>query len=748
MNKGPICLLSGLIFSLLVVTSGYGQKAFIKVHDKKNHEPVAFAHVCLEGLKSGTPKYSLTDISGAVPNDVKERSKIAISYVGYKTLIDTISPGQSLEIELAPTVTNMDEIVVTAQYTPERADKSIYRVDVINARQIEMKAATNMAELLQDQSNMRVSQNGVLGTSLRIQGLSGENVKFLQDGVPLIGRMNGNFDLNQLSLYNVDHVEVIEGPMSVIYGSNALAGVVNIITKENKNSLFSVSANAYVESIGQYNFDGSISSSIKKHGFSLSGGRNFFGGWNPPGITGRELTYKPRRQYFADGYYMYSGDVLKIKLVGSYFNDLIQDKGPLFPPPYYISAFDAYYTTERYSLHTEGSVKLRKNRFVNFIASYSGYERIKQVYLKDLTTLEKIPVEASWGRDTTGMQSWMGRATIAKSDPDQKFNYQLGTDLNYETGKGKRISGYEQYIGDYAGFLSVKWDPVKSISLQPGVRFIYNTKYKAPVVYALSAKWEIVPGLNTRFSYARGFRAPTIKELYMNFVDVNHNVQGNPDLQAERSNNVNLNLNWTREQTHLAWNVDVSGFYNYITNVILLAPTGSNLEYTYINLSEYLTTGFQVGGGFSLYPALKVQAGITMTGVTGVLDPDKKADPLKWTAEMTLNASYRFDRPDLTFSLFYKYTGKTPQVGEDPVDGSIAWGMVNPYNSMDFTATKGFWSSRIRLSAGVKNIFDITAVPAVGTGGGHGGGGGDNSMNVAWGRTFFVKLSFTFNKYK
>jgi len=214
MKKGTFSLTTGLLSALLImlaVVAAYGQhqQATIKVIDQKNQEPVAFAHVCFEGLKTGKPKYSMTSLQGTVPNEIIEKSKIVVSYVGYAKYIDTIQPGQSLELQLKPTILNMDEVVVTGQYTPERADKSIYKIEVINARQIEQKAATNMADLLKDESNMRVSQDGVLGTSLRIQGLSGENVKFLMDGVPMIGRMNGNFDLNQIGLYNVDHVEIL-----------------------------------------------------------------------------------------------------------------------------------------------------------------------------------------------------------------------------------------------------------------------------------------------------------------------------------------------------------------------------------------------------------------------------------------------------------------------------------------------------------------------------------------------------------
>jgi len=749
MTKGPFSLVVGLL-SLLAVTVGYGQKAFIKVIDQKSHEPVAFAHVCFEGLTSGSAKYCLTTIDGIVVNEVSEISKIAISYVGFSTYIDTIKPGQSMDIQLRPTVLNMDEVVVTAQYTPERADKSIYKVEVINARQIDQKAATNMADLLKDQSTMRVTQDGVLGTSLRIQGMSGENVKFLQDGVPLIGRLNGNFDLNQINLFNVDHVEVIEGPMSVIYGSNALAGVINIITKENKSSILNTSANFYTESVGVYNFDAAVSLNRKRHGFSIDGGRNFFGGYSPVD-TSRSKTFKPRRQYFFDGYYTYTTNVVKLKIAGDYFNELLLDNGPLLGP-YYETAFDNHFTTIRYSGRADASIKLPRSNFINLLGSWSGYNRLRETIYKDLTTLNENVVPQSWAQDTTTITNLIARGTFAKNNPARRFNYQAGFDISVERGTGKKIEDYEQQIGDYAAFLSVKWDPVKAshsdrvvLSIQPGVRMIYNTNYNAPLVYALSAKWNIVEPLNLRFSYSRGFRAPSIKELYLVFVDVNHNVLGNPDLKAEKSNNFNLNLNWAKEQRKVAWSMDVTGFYNFIENVILLAQTGSSLEYSYQNVSRYKSAGVQLGCSYSVYPGFKLQIGFAETGITGSVDADSAYQPFKWSTEVTVSPSYRFIKPDLTLSVYYKYSGSAPQLLFD--EESLNWQWVAAYNTMDFTASKGFWNSRFRLSAGVKNIFNTTTIPSTGGGGGgHGDGGG--STNISWGRTVFLKLSFQFNKYK
>jgi outer membrane receptor for ferrienterochelin and colicins len=741
--------LFGFLFVLLTWETSHGQQAFITVKDQKSGEPVPFAHVCFETLGRGEKKYNITSIDGKCPNNAAGRTQIAISCMGYTTYMDTIRPGQSLEVSLKPKVLNMDEVVVTAQYTPERADRSIYKVDVISARQIEQKAATNMAELLNDQVNMRVTQTGVLGTSLMIQGMSGENVKFLQDGVPVIGRMNGNIDLNQLNLYNVDHVEIIEGPMSVIYGSDALAGVVNMISKENKYSTLNMTGDFYTESAGVYNFDASVSVNLKKHIFSLDGGRNFFQGMTDQyAANTADNTFKPRRQYFFDGYYIFApSDRFRIKFGGEYFNELILDQGLLIPP-YYETAFESWFNTIRYVARMDFVYKISKNYVINGLASYSGYNRIKTTWFKDYTTLDEVLSTNPEDQDTTAIDSWTGRAVIAKNTEGAKLNFQSGLDFNNESGTGKRILGYHQSIGDYAAFFCLKWDPWKVFSIQPGVRLIYNTKYQAPVVPALSLKWNIIPGLSLRGSYSRGFRAPDIKELYLYFVDINHNVQGNPNLKAEESNNFNLVLDYGAEHKNISWSAELSGFYNMINNNITLAQSTGTL-YTYLNIDRFRTLGGQLNGTLEFYPSVKLSAGVAETGrLNYVTDETQTGNTYYYTTDVTASASYRIPRPELTFSLIYKYTGKVSQLFEN--SGQVTQGYIAPYNMMDFTAMKGFWGNRIRISAGVKNIFNVKTIPAVGgdPGGGSAHGGGGDGLAVSWGRTVFAKLTLNFNKLK
>lgn len=750
MLRNPISLLAVVSILLAVAFPGYGQKAVIRVADQKSGEPVPFAHVCFEGLDSKQAHYGLTSMDGTVDNNTTERTRIAVSYVGYTTFTDTIRPGQSISVKLRPQVLNIDEVVVSAQYSPVRADKSIYKIDVISARQIEQKAANNMADLLRDQSSMQVTQNGVLGTSLRIQGLSGENVKFLQDGVPMIGRLFGNFDLNQINLYNVDHVEVIEGPMSVIYGSNALAGVINIITKENRTSFLNATASTYVESVGVYNFDGSFTMNRGRHGFGIDGGRNFFDGYSPDDTT-RSQIFKPRRQYFFDGYYTYATGPLRVKVAGDYFNELLLDKGPLLTP-YYETAFDNYFTTIRYTGRADAALTLPRRHFINVLASWSAYHRLRETVFKDLTTLTETTIPQSWAQDTTDITNFVARGTIARSDDSRAFNYQAGFDISVESGTGEKIKDNRQQTGDYAAFLSVRWDPVRLqggdrvvLSIQPGLRLIYNTKYSAPLVYAVTARWNVTPEISVRGSFSRGFRAPSIKELYLVFVDVNHNVYGNPDLKAENSYNTNMNFNWMVEENKSAWSIDIGGYYNYIENVILLAQTGNSLEYTYQNVSRYRSTGGQLSLSYALYPSFRFQMGISETGITGSPDDETPYPPFKWSTEISCSPSYRFTGPDLTLALFYKFTGATPQLGFN--GDQLGWGWVDPYNTMDFTASKGFFNNRLVLSAGVKNIFNTTIVPSTTVSGeAHTGAGG--GTNIAWGRTVFARLAFQFNKYK
>ncbi len=716
----------------------------IRLVDKETDEPVPFAHVCFESLDKSVLQNKIADDQGMLTFDEKIPFQVAVTAVGYSTLIDTLQAGGSHTLYMEPSFLEMDEVVITAQYSPRRTDQSIYNVAVINDRVIRERGATNLSQALYNELGVRISNDAALGSSMSIQGLSGEHVKILIDGVPVIGRMNGNIDLSQINMYNVDHIEMVEGPMSVVYGSNALAGAVNIITRENTRGKVSSWLNSYVESVGVYNFDVGGGGNFGRHAVSLSGSRNFFSGFSEVDTT-RTKQWKPRLQYNLNGYYKYRADRLGIKADIRYFNETIQNKGPLLPP-YREKAFDTYYYTRRWSDRIQADYLFSEGRGMEMVFAHSLYTRIKHTYFKDLTTLEEIRLTGESDYDTTTFTAYLLRGTFTDERLLDKLNYQLGTDINVEEGSGKRIQDEHQSIGDYAFFASIQYEPSDKISFQPGLRASYNTRYNSPLVPSLNIRWD--PKANSRHivraSYARGFRAPSLKELYLYFVDINHNLRGNPDLKAEYSHNFNLTWDLSTARKKSRFGLQAGLFYNSIHNQITLSLDSATV-YSYINVDQYRTAGGKINFKYSLHPRLNFEVGLFQVARQSMISEGESfKTPYRHSSDVTSNVTYSFIKQQLRFLVNYKYTGKQPQFYSD-ADGNIREGFIEGYHMLDVTANKSFWNDRILLGIGAKNLFDYTNIVSTGlTTGSHSSGTGN--YPVAWGRTFFVNLRLFFSK--
>jgi outer membrane receptor for ferrienterochelin and colicins len=149
---------------------------------------------------------------------------------------------------------NIDEVVITGQYTQQSISKSIYKVEVIDAQQIKNMAVTNVAEVLNQNLNILIEPNkGSGNSSANIMGLSGAYTKILIDNIPVVSDEGlGNLvDLTKINVNNVERIEVVKGAMGVEYGNNALAGVINIITKKNYGKKVSIQASLQEETVNK-----------------------------------------------------------------------------------------------------------------------------------------------------------------------------------------------------------------------------------------------------------------------------------------------------------------------------------------------------------------------------------------------------------------------------------------------------------------------------------------------------------------
>ncbi|HRO39255.1 MAG TPA: TonB-dependent receptor [Flavobacteriales bacterium] len=737
-----------------LLATGMKAQVEITVREAGSHEPVGYAHATWTVLQTQAKGLTVAGPEGkcTLPvhqAEVEKGLAVRIDFIGYEPVRDTLFTLAPRTFMLRRAAAfNLDELVVTGQYKPTRADRAVQRMHVVNAEQIQRMAAQNLGDVLGQELNMRLAQDNMLGTSLSMRGLGGENVKILVDGVPVIGRQDGNLDLAQIDLTGIDRVEILEGPLSVNYGTNALAGTINLITRKGTGPATSLKAVAYAEQIGRLNLSAAAGKRFGKSDLLLTLGRNYFGGWAPGQAStyafGKQLadssryqTWKPREQYFARANYRF--DLSKewsLSYKGELMEDRIIDRGRP-RAPYNESAFDSEFNTRRLDNAVFTTANLAKGRRFNALVAHDRYQRIRSQWLRDLTTLQAKPVPGQ--EDDSRFTLTNVRATFSGLPDSARIGYEAGMDLNLETGEGVRIAdGTPQQIGDYAAFASMQWSPVGNVVLRPGARYAHNTRYRAPVVPSVDLRLQLDTAWVLRAAYAQGFRAPSLKELFLYFVDVNHDIHGNPDLLAENSNNYSLSLNYRKPLEHGILRGEASLYHDRVHNLITLAEESATL-YRYINVGEYRTLGGSIGMGWES-GHWSVQAGGALTGRYDTLGVRTGGDAYDHSPSANLGITRHWRKQAWSINLFAKYQGRQQSyiyVGED----ELARGHIEPYLMADASVSKSLWNNRLTVQAGCKNLLDITDLNAmVGNGGAH-TGPSSGSIPMATGRTFFIRLA-------
>ena len=644
------------------------------------------------------------------------------------------------------TVTNktqqLNDLVVTGQFGENSLSKSVYKMRVIDAKKIQAQGAFNLRDVLTNELNVRIVQDPILGSSMNIQGVGGQNIKILIDGIPVVGRENGSIDLSQINLNNIERIEMVEGPMSVSFGTDALGGVINLISKKPTSQQLKAGINTYAETNGQYNIDGFVNLSGKKWNTTISGGRNFFEGYSID-PNSRYKFWKPREQYFGDisiGRNFKNGN---LRWTNQWFNEKVTNRDSGTITPYYAYGLDQYYYTQRLTSSLFYDHKFLSGKQINIVASYSGYQRINNTVRKDLVSLQESLVPDASQQDTTFYHQFMSRGFFAKYDKTKKYNYQLGYETNFANIQGNQIRDNYQTVSDYSVFASSEVH-ISRLLIRPGLRYTYNTLFKTPVIPSLNLKYDISEKFSARASYGRGFRAPSLKEMYLNFVDPSHNVQGNPNLSAETGDNFQLSIQYEDKFPERVFRLEPSLFYNHISNMIDLALLSTTtLEARYFNINEFKSEGINVTMEYRA-PHYSLVAGYSYTGKSNSLMNLTSANEFFFSNEVRANATYKFLKQDISVSIFYKYNGRLQNYQYDIVAQKINLGYIDPFSLLDVTAGKNFFNKSLNINMGVKNILNVTNIAASISSGIH--SSGTNIAQAAMGRTLFISLRYTFQK--
>lgn len=662
---------------------------------------------------------------------------------------------------------SLEDVVVTAQYVPTDSRRSIHVIRSIDREVIEQRGAITLDQLLDQELNIRISQDLILGSSLSLQGVSGQNVKIMIDGVPLIGRVGDDIDLSQVNLGNIERVELAEGPMSVHYGTNALGGVINLISRKSQLHRYDIGLNSQWESAGRRNLNARLGARLTDQLLlQLSGGLNTFTGFNavePEEETARRtFQWNPKDQWFANGMLRYNlGDDRHLRYSLSWFDEKISNLGAVRRPQFKPYAFDDYYYTRRLdqSLHYEGS--FAKDLYWHLTAGYNSFRRRKNTLRFDLE--EGVTGKVPGQQDTTEYRALMFRPVLASRFADGRLNFQAGLDINYENGRGRRFAdpeaGQARYseIADFAAFATLRYAPLETLHLEFGARAAYNTRFDAPVVPSLHLRYDWNDRWQLRASYARGFRSPSIKELFFYFVDASHYIIGNPDLQAEVSDNLQLSLNVEHRWGDRQLKASVTGFYNDIRQKIQLfdfvEQNGTILpaaaldtlttQFAYFNQDRFRVLGGNLRLNYT-WKNLEAGFGLAPTGRYNPLSKTEAIEEYTWAVEMNGQLSYHFADLGMKAALFLRHNDRLLRYYQalDKEGNTVArQSVLDGFTLADFTLRQSLWKDRLQLSGGVKNLFDVRNVLFSGNAGGaH--SGNDGVSPVAMGRNYFLRLEW------
>lgn len=729
--------------------------------DVETKQPVPGVVVKLQSIAQQTSEALVTDSEGKVSTSLVYPVIVVTSHLGYESISDTLFSSSENTLFLVPKINVLNEVVVTGQFSPRSASHSVFKIQIIDLDEIQKRGALTLEEALNNQLNIRINQDLAIGSStINLQGISSQNVKILVDGVPLVNRSgNGNgADLSQINLQNIERIEIVEGPMAVNFGANALAGVINLITKKDFQERTELNASVQTESVGsEYGLDRGrhIQSLGLNHRLNdnwsilLSGQHNDFLGFTGD-ANERQHEWNPKEQWTGNGLLKYKGAKSSIHYRFDLLNQLIQDFGStqnnfLSSGENQPFAIDETYDSRRFThqLQAEGQISFL-NRFTTF-ASYSDFERQKKRFAKNIVTSEENLTTGEGDQDLSTYKVWEFGGTGYLSIGDQT-DLQIGYHISLEEVGGGRILSQEQSIQEYALYSSAEWRPLPKTTFRPGLRYTQNSAFGSQLIPSLQIKYELSQQTQFRLSYGRGFRSPSVRELYFEFVDSNHRIFGNPDLTPEKSDHISINSLSHYKLAATKVKVDFNLFYNNIEDQISLGQNISDVtSTTYLNIARFKTLGATLNQR-ATWGAFSGSLGVSYIGrFNQISDNEDNLAEFFYSQELNTNISYTLPKGNTSFNAFYKYTDRVQSYFTEINDQNeqiISIGEISDYHWLDATIVHPF-KKAFELTFGIRNILNVTRINNSGlSGGAHSGG---TTRPISYGRSYFLKLNYNLN---
>lgn len=500
------------------------------------------------------------------------------------------------EVELSPMVT-------TATKTPRSLDEVPVQTIVLTRAEIEKTHAQNLAEALQYAPGVQLKPiHGKTGQGAWIQGFDADRVLILINGNPISPSTGSTIDVTQVAIGDIEQIEIIKGATSALYGTSAMGGVINVITRE-PSSNFLASADLSGGNWGSQSEDDNPFA--KRHGnFEISTKQeNWHGqvvaaltesdGFKAPDTAGESTQGWSGHKHTISSNFQYRFDNdLKITVMPRHFDEDISVLNTLFVP-------GIGNITEDY---TDKTLVSNISTVVEQSLSNNGHWKVRAMWEDFYNDANKAS-----HRETTSNHSEFA----AQLDIPLGISHfvTVGAEYQYDSMNVENISSNTQEVSDETktsiqAFAQDSWFLSPNLEILPGARIHNDSRFGshlAPMLNAMYNTENLFPGrVNIRAGLGNGYRTPNLKELYYLFdhSQIGYMVQGNEDLEPESSVSYQLGIEWIfpKEDGSLSASLFHNDIDQLITEVLNPSAVGPNNStvYEYQNIEQAMTQGLEL----------------------------------------------------------------------------------------------------------------------------------------------------------
>lgn len=689
--------LSAVIMTVVLATTVFAENKQLGSYNYEitgivtdtDDSPIAGAGVFVKNTTIGVG----TDSHGEFKLKLRESKDIIlkVSCIGYKSVeVKLLSKDYSIpvRVKMETSKNQLDEIVVIGT-REERTLKDVpIPTKIITSGEIEALNPASMEDLLQYEiPGLNICLNNMSWVpEISYQGMGGEYVLFLVDGERISGEgADHNVDFSRLNVDNVERIEIIRGAQATIYGSNALGGVINIITKKaNRPFIAQISERYFGHSDGHNGNSATISAGCRTSSFSS--------------LT--TLTRRGRKSYeISDGEGketapIYGGKMWNFSQKLRY-NVTERFKAEL-KGTYYRNKYDIKNIQKHHDIFSDYTIVPSLSYIIN------DKNNIALSYIFDNYKKDKEFVEAGYTKTTYRDINQTLRLDYSFKNSWQ--NFAAGIELKHENLKHYMFKDNgNNKVFESAAFLKDELTFFKTLTLVAGLRADYHDVYKWNLTPKFTLMYRPSSLLTFRAGYSRGFRSPSLKELYQEFDMAGiFMIYGNKNLKPEKSNQFLLSVEFTKG----AITCSVSAFHNMFYNQI--AYYMGNLDgrdgLHYVNAKFGRSTGVE-----SIIKA-KILNGLTLTGSYSYINDHKELEGknISYVRPHNLTFSYiyskRVGRVRLSTSMHGKWGSSIDRYDKNKL------GIFEPVNyPARFIATANFsvdFPYGVSMSMGADNLFN------------------------------------------